>query len=68
MKTLEQLMQEASQDKYGKASDGRFTIYLVPVGKPRQGLSSGAFNRLDCYVDGKRVAKAVFLTALVEAL
>lgn len=65
--TLEDMIAKAQVSTYGTYKEGRFGIALTPVGRPSQGLSSAAHYRLDCYLDGKRVAKAVFLDALGKA-
>lgn len=75
MMTLNQLIDAAKQDAsikrdYGRAetNNGRFAIVAVGVGTPSRGRQfSGASDqtlRIDCYLNGKRVKRAVLATAM----
>lgn len=65
--TLQQLIDAAAASNYGIHTEGRYRVELVPVGRPSQGRSSEHHTRLDCYLDGKRVKRQVFVDALKGA-
>lgn len=57
---------KACRKSEGEASFGRFGAKIVPCGRPSVGQSSAVATRLDCYIDGKRVKRAVLQAAMAK--